>query len=611
MIKFLHKLSKKEYIQWIISIVLSLMVLIGIIFSQLKKNPSFDETFLKNKVARIDIIPVKGKNIEMTIKSEAALQYPDRLKSAHGQGAVLNIPITKSWKTYPIVITLDKPGKLKFIFRGPWKNDGHKNIPIFVNYKNLQINGSSVLIPLDITHDNNFQKPVFVKKGKIDISVDVKLPQISLSNVIKNNPINPYILFSIFVVMLLIIRKIIRYCARFYKTNYSRIDIVFLAVFVVILLLPMSHFSDALKSEQENRVLAKKPKFIEKDKINDKFGPKFDLYFNDRFLGRETLINAYNNLKMSLYSYMQNTLEVEGFDEYIFQKALYEEMSQKIPEDKIRLIAKNIAHLQDFAKKNNIDLYIMIPPSKEDVYMYKLGNMVNNINSKDSIIYPLIKFISQNNKINILYPRELFLKEHRDYTHYKVDHHWTEFGAFLGCNELLKEMQKKYSDIRLLKESDFNTFYSPEVVTGNIIGKNGRDFRNGSDCKRLGVRKLCPSVSGYKYYDHKNANELEIDTGPMKMSKITHYEKGMEANVTVLGNSYGRYLMQFVPYSFKNVQYLRVNNNEKIYTKAYDMRRFEKHILDFNTDILVFYLPSAYWHNFMDLYRYKENKNQR
>lgn len=609
MIKILDKLSRKEYIQWTISIVLSLLFIIGIIFSQLNNNPSFNETFFKNKVARIDIIPIKGKNIKISVKSDGNADYPERMKNKQGQGAVLNIPITKFWKTYPIRIILNKPGELKFIFRGPWKNDGHGNLPIFVNYKNLQINGSDVFIPLNISHDNSFSKSVTVKNNELELSVDARIPSVTIRDIIENNPVNPYVLFSLFIIVLFILRKIVRYCANFYKTKYSRIDIVFLTIFFVILFLPMSHISDATKSEQENRMLASEPKLLLKGNINNNYGKDFEQWFNDRFCGRNTLINAYSSLKMSIYAYMQNTLEVEGSDEYIFQKMLYEEMSNKIPEDKIRLISRNIASLQNFAKKNNIDLYIIIPPSKEDVYGYKLGNMINNINPQDSIIYPLTKFISQNNKINIIYPRELFLKKHKDYTHYKVDHHWTEFGAFIGYNELLKEMQKKHSDIRLLNESDFNTFYSPKVETGSIIGKNGRDFSNGSDCKRLGISKLCPSVSGYKYYDHKNANELEIDTGPMKMSKITHYEKGIDANVTLLGNSYGRYLMQFIPYSFKNVQYLRVNNNEEIKTKAYDMSRFEKHILDFNTDILVFYLPSAYWHNFMDLYRYKENKN--
>lgn len=57
-----------------------------------------------------------------------------------------------------------------------------------------------------------------------------------------------------------IIYKVVKYLAKFkIEKNYSRIDIVFLSVFFALLFAPMLKISDAEKSIQENRMLAKKP----------------------------------------------------------------------------------------------------------------------------------------------------------------------------------------------------------------------------------------------------------------------------------------------------------------------------------------------------------------
>ena len=52
--------------------------------------------------------------------------------------------------------------------------------------------------------------------------------------------------------------KLGKYLSRFkIEEHHSRIDIVFLTVFFILLFVPMLHISDAEKSEQENRMLAK------------------------------------------------------------------------------------------------------------------------------------------------------------------------------------------------------------------------------------------------------------------------------------------------------------------------------------------------------------------
>lgn len=72
--------------------------------------------------------------------------------------------------------------------------------------------------------------------------------------------------------------------------NNSCIEIVFLAVFFGLLFIPMSNISDAEKSSQENRMLAKFPSLLLNGQLNKAYGADFEKWFNDRFAGRNLLI---------------------------------------------------------------------------------------------------------------------------------------------------------------------------------------------------------------------------------------------------------------------------------------------------------------------------------
>jgi len=89
----------------------------------------------------------------------------------------------------------------------------------------------------------------------------------------------------------------------------------------------------------------------------------------------------------------------------------------------------------------------MIPPAKEDLYMDSLQNIFADINPQKNVIKDLQKYILEKNKLEIIYPRDVYLNSYKDFTHYKTDHHWTEFGAFLGYQKLIDKIRQKHHDI--------------------------------------------------------------------------------------------------------------------------------------------------------------------
>ena len=536
-----------------------------------------------------------SKNIVVSFNAEAKkeIQYQVFYTEAKGQGMNEKQSVRKNIKSgsqkVEILLPIEKIVKIRLDI------GSH---PEEVIISDLQVKGSKN-VKFNYNEFNKNQIDKYETKGnKLYIASNQGDPYIWYKQEL-NLPAGMQIdwcrLIIISVLAFLLMYKFVQYLSKFkIEKHHSRIDIVMLAVFFALLFLPMSHISDAEKSEQENRMLAKKPQLTIDVGGYNNYGVQFDTWYNDHFFGRDWMMGLYNNyISSSISRFTQNERAIQTSDGMIFNKGILDKLSKPISEQIKKKISDNIAMLQKFAADNDIDLYIMVPPSKEDIYKSKLKKIYSNIDENYSIVYDLQEYIKEKNNLNIIYPRKVYMKKYKDLTHSPTDHHWTEFGAFLGYNELIDEIRKKYPDIRKLKEDDFNIFYKDKPRLGGFSGLFDRPYYNGSDCDALGLKSNCPSFL-HKYYDHKKLKELKVEYGPIDMSRITHYDEGIEANVTLIGNSYGGFLMEFLPYNFMNVQMIRVNNAEKGLKNEYDMKRFEKLILDFKTNILILYIASSY-----------------
>lgn len=164
--------------------------------------------------------------------------------------------------------------------------------------------------------------------------------------------------------------KLGKYLSRFkIEEHHSRIDIVFLTVFFILLFLPMLHISDAEKSEQENRMLAKYTPLIDYwGGYNLKYGKNFDAWFSDRFWGRDELIKVYYKIKkINKYTITAKASKLKN-DWYFNDNEL---STLTISEKQKVQYKKNIQYLLQFCKENNIKCYMEIVPAK--IYYAKDG----------------------------------------------------------------------------------------------------------------------------------------------------------------------------------------------------------------------------------------------
>ena len=80
----------------------------------------------------------------------------------------------------------------------------------------------------------------------------------------------------------------------------------------------MSNISDAEKSSQENRMLAKFPSLLLNGQLNKAYGTDFEKWFNDRFAGRDFMQYMYTKLQKTVNSIVKQGRVYLGKDDWCF-----------------------------------------------------------------------------------------------------------------------------------------------------------------------------------------------------------------------------------------------------------------------------------------------------
>ena len=117
------------------------------------------------------------------------------------------------------------------------------------------------------------------KKERIEILYDKTL------NITAPIQFEPELLLIIIILSFAVSFTLINYLKNINnQNNNSKIDIIFLTVFFIFLLIPISYINNEEISYAENRSLAKfYPIYTKQEGVNFNFGKQFDNWYNDRF----------------------------------------------------------------------------------------------------------------------------------------------------------------------------------------------------------------------------------------------------------------------------------------------------------------------------------------
>ena len=242
--------------------------------------------------------------------------------------------------------------------------------------------------------------------------------------------------------------KIVQYLSLFkIKTSSSRIDIVFVAVFYVLIFLPMSNISKDTESNTENRSLASKPSLT--DLYNaDKYAKKFEAWFNDHFYLRKDFVKIYEFLNDPLFL-KGNKRVLIGKDNWLFYKGDNSERNYAnldlFSQQELENISIYLKNIQHWAKQNGKSFYYLICPDKNKIYgeFYQFHEKVYP--DSQSRAQQVVNYLRENTDIEVIYPYDaLHQAKSQGLLYYKNDTHWNPLGAYIAYQELMKSIEKKH-----------------------------------------------------------------------------------------------------------------------------------------------------------------------
>lgn len=411
-----------------------------------------------------------------------------------------------------------------------------------VEISDMQINGATS-VKLDFNKFNKVDIDDYDVDGdSVKLSSSGKIPYLSYESeqgLLADMPraqVDWCRLVIISVLIFLLMNKFVQYLSKI-KTakHYSRADVIMLAVFFALLFVPMSHISDAEKSEKENRMFTPRPQITLDEWISGDYGVQFDAWYNDHFFGRDLLIGLYDIIKRNIAPMSGNDTVLVGKNGWLFYK-LDDEMKNyanitEIPEQFLKNSLKYLTDIDKWCKQNNKEFYFLIIPDKSKIYgeNYRL---INKQRSDDySIGRQMYDYIRKNSDIKVIYPYEEFIQnKDKGYLYYKQDTHWNDFGAYIGYKELMKVMGIKSLNVSLSSEPYAGDLYDIYPIYKDDKTQYGT-FNNK-------YRKLFNNnVSGiiYKYQDDKKNLYIMKDSfnnalGPFL---VPHF------NYIYLGRKYG------------------------------------------------------------------------
>lgn len=356
-----------------------------------------------------------------------------------------------------------------------------------------------------------------------------------------------YILFIIAVIGLLAAHKIVKYLAQFkFKESSSRIDIVFVTIFFVLLFVPMLKISGADKSEKENRMLAKYVPFIKNGQINLKYSTNFESWYNDRFLGRDFLINIWSFLEQKITPNRGNDKVLIGKDGWLFYKldnSIENFQNRKLfSQSELERAARYLSAINSWAKENGKDFYYVIVPDKNKIYGEYFPDIIQKTNpDSQSRANQLVLYLREHTEVKVIYLYDVLIQnKDKGLLYFKNNTHWTGLGSYLGYIEIMKEMKNHNPNLLALSNLKWGetTHYKGDLT--NLLG----NFDQNLDTKYLSPQLI-----------HIQNCEILQKVG-LKADMVCSNPQG-NLRLFLKGDSFSNgYLLDYLRLSFKQTKFL-------------------------------------------------------
>lgn len=373
--------------------------------------------------------------------------------------------------------------------------------------------------------------------------------------------------------------KLVDYLADFKRVkSYSRIDILFVALFFLLLFIPMSKISDESISKTELRTLAQWKPMISNGEFNFEFGKNFDEWFNDRFRFREPIVLLHNQINYKIRKDYVEFKKTHLFKSngYVLCNISYRNI---FPGHHLYVrAAKNLARLNNFCEQQGVKLYVVALPFSS--WFYKEYNLIyKNLPDMPGNILP--NYLDKN--INFIFPLNEFSNAAKyNSVYYKNDSHLTDFGSYTLYKTIVETMQKDFKDIEITPLNKFDVSYKNKVKYDW-----DRNFYPGGNYLNSGINAPELLKDENQFLDYKNINSIKINKG---FPHSTFDNPNGKYKLFIFGNSMQESLKYFLTTNFKEIDAYRTNMNNPMFpNRRYDMemKPYEKIIKKTKPDAVI------------------------
>ena len=338
-------------------------------------------------------------------------------------------------------------------------------------------------------------------------------------------------------------------------TKESKLNIVFIAVFMLILVLPwvfLNRKEDQV-SEIENKKLADWPGFS----LTLETDSQIEEYVNDRIGFKETAVGIYTEVNDKLFNVMVHPLFMWGEENHIYYKdkdyiAAYQRLNTD-PEF-IDSMVSFLTKTKDYLDSKGIDFLYFVCPDKKTIYPEYFPKEVNVNTANESVLEYLDSAMAKTD-IEYINPKEELLKAKEDLVIYNKQYdatHWNEFGAFIGHSLIDEHIRQSFDDVKPLDIND----YDIEMVTMDSL--DNAKFTISDD------------VPLYSLKDDRSGDYTELLKPWMECETDTFYTHHINPEVEnnrillVFTDSYFQAHQKFYDNRFKEVYFIHRQNYEYV-----------------------------------------------
>lgn len=244
-------------------------------------------------------------------------------------------------------------------------------------------------------------------------------------------------------------------------------------------------------------------------------------------------------------------------------------------------IAYNLAQIQKWCEENDILLYLIVPPDKNRVYAHYMPDYILR-DDKPGIFDLFLTFVPQEIAVIPLEKELIKAAQQTDIPYYyKTDSHWSEEGALLAYQLLMKRIQKDLPDVQAVSLQYFHRLNKPLIFSPYSISRRGRFDRGNLKLPGLGYDQN----QMYKHYEYKKSSDIQYRWDTQFRSSDNKNAKALPYRVYVIGDSFAAYLYPWFSASFKHVHAYRFNEPGKKWGIKFKER--QKEMLADKTDILI------------------------